>query len=136
MDEEIGVEYCRECYANREYPHEIYDSLVENDWIGLLIPEEYGGQAGDMIEQVILLGALGKYGYDLGIPVAISSFSYGNLIEYGTEEQKQQVIPKLLNGEIRFPIGVSEPDMGSDAANLQTRAERDGDHYVVNGEKM
>jgi len=60
MDEKIGVEYCRECYANREYPHRIYDGVVENDWIGLLVPEEYGGQGGDMIEQVILLEALGK----------------------------------------------------------------------------
>lgn len=136
MDEKIGVEYCRECYANREYPHRIYDGVVENDWIGLLVPEEYGGQGGDMIEQVILLEALGKYGYDLGIPVAISSFSYGNLVEYGTEEQKQRFIPKLLDGEVRFSIGVSESGTGSDAASLQTRAERDGDHYVVNGEKM
>ncbi len=53
MDEKIGVEYCRKCYANREYPHRIYDGVVENDWIGLLVPEEYGGQGGDMIEQVM-----------------------------------------------------------------------------------
>jgi len=94
MDEKIGVEYCRECYANREYPHRIYDGVVENDWIGLLVPEEYGGQGGDMIEQVILLEALGN-GYDLGIPVAISSFHIRNPIEYGTEEQKQRFIPEV-----------------------------------------
>ena len=136
MDETIGVEYCRECYENREYPHEIYDGVVENDWIGILIPEEYGGQGGNMVEQTILLEALGKYGYDIGLPVAISAFTYGNLLKWGTESQKERFIPRLLDGEIRFSIGVSEPDTGSDAASLKTRAERDGDNYVINGEKM
>lgn len=136
MDEEIGVDYCRECYENREYPHHIYDGVVENGWLGLLIPEEYGGQGGRMIEQVLLLEALGKYGYDLGLPVAITAFTYDNLLKHGTEAQKERFIPRLLDGEIRFSIGVSEPETGSDAASLQTRAEREGDHYVVNGEKM
>lgn len=136
MDLEIGIEYCRDRYENREYPHKIYDGVVENEWIGLLVPEEYGGQGGRMIEQIVMLEALGKYGYDLGIPVAISAFTYGNLLEYGSQEQKERFIPKLLDGEVRFSIGVSEPDTGSDAASVQTRAERDGDEYVINGEKM
>lgn len=136
MDEEIGVEYCRNCYENREYPHRIYDGVVENDWIGLLVPEEYGGQGGDMIEQVIMLEALGKYGYDLGVPVAISSFTYGNLLKHGTDNQIERFIPRLLEGEVRFSIGVSEPETGSDAASVQTQAVREGNYYLVNGEKM
>lgn len=135
IEEEIGVEYCRERYLNREYPHELYDALVENGWVGLTVPEAYGGQGGDQVEQAVLLEALGSYGYDFGVPVLTSTTVAENVLQFGTDEQKERFIPQLLDGDIRFSVGVTEPGTGSDAASLETRAERDGESYVVTGEK-
>ena len=136
VDEAIGEDYLRECYRNREYPHRLYDGLVENDWIGLQVPEEYGGQGGSHVEQAILLEAVAKYGYDFGAAVAVTTFTAFNILENGTEEQIERFISPMLAGDRHFSIGVSEPDTGSDAASVSTRAVRDGDEYVVNGEKM
>lgn len=136
MREEIGIEYCRQCYQERTYPHELYDALVENGWIGLTVPEEYGGQGGDQVEQAVLLEALGMYGYDFGIPALTSAAGVENVLAFGTDEQIERFVPAILDGDIRFTVGVTEPDTGSDAASLRTRAESDGDGtYVVTGEK-
>lgn len=136
MREEIGLEYCRERYEGREYPHELYDALLERGWFGLTIPEEFGGHNGSQLEQAILLEALGKYGYDFGLPVVTSSTVAENILEFGTDEQKERFLPDLLNGELRFSIGVTEPETGSNAAGLQTTAIREGETYLVDGEKM
>lgn len=135
MDEEIGVEYCRERYRNREYPHELYDALVDNGWLGLTLPEEFGGGGGTQLERAVLLEALGKFGYDFGIPVVTSSTVAENVVEFGTAEQRERFLPRLLDGELRFSVGVTESATGSDAASLQTVAERNGGAYVVTGEK-
>lgn len=135
MREEVGLEYCRERYEGREYPHELYDALLERGWFGLTIPEEFGGRDGSQLEQAILLEALGKYGYDFGLPVVTSSTVAENILEFGTDEQKERFLPDLLNGELRFSIGVTEPETGSNAAGLQTTAVREGETYLVDGEK-
>lgn len=135
MDDEFGVEYCRERYRNREYPHELYDALLDNGWVGLTVPSEFGGQGASQVEQAVLLEALGKYGYDFGIPVLTSTTVAENVVEYGDDDLRERFVPSLLDGDVRFSVGVTEPDSGSDAAGLATRAVRDGDVYVVTGEK-
>ncbi len=133
--DEIGIEYCRERYRGGEYPHELYDALLDRGWFGLTIPEEFGGQGGSQLEQAILLEALGKYGYDFGIPVVTSTTVAENVLQFGTDEQRDRFISAFLDGELRFSVGVTEPETGSDAASLQTSAVRDGKSYVVTGEK-
>ena len=135
MAEEIGLEYCRRCYREGTYPHELYDALAENGWIGLTVPEEYGGQGGDQVEQAVLFEALGTYGYDFGIPALTTATVLENLFAFGTDEQIERLVPAALDGDVRFTIGVTEPNTGSHAASLETRAERDGNAYVVTGEK-
>ncbi|MFT4947529.1 MAG: alkylation response protein AidB-like acyl-CoA dehydrogenase, partial [Natronomonas sp.] len=94
------------------------------------------GQGGDQVEQAVLLEALGMYGYDFGIPALTSAAGVENVLAFGTDEQIERFVPAILDGDIRFSVGVTEPDTGSDAASLQTRAENDGDGtYVVTGEK-
>jgi len=132
---EIGIEYCRECYSSREYPHALYDGLVERGWVGLTVPGEHGGQGRTQVEQAVLLEALGTYGYDFGVPALTSATVIENVVEFGTDEQAERYVPRLLGGDVRFSIGLTEPDAGSDAAGLETRAERDGDVYTVTGEK-
>lgn len=135
IENEVGIDYCRECYQNRKYPHELYNKAVNNDWVGLTVPERYGGQNGDQVEQMVLFEALGKYGYDFGIPFVTSATVVENLIKFGTNEQIERFVPSLLDGDLRFTVGVTEPNTGSDAASLATRAEQDGETYVINGEK-
>lgn len=136
MAEEIGVEYCRERYQNRAYPHALYDAVVENGWIGTAIPTEYGGQGGDQVELAVLLEALGTYGYDFSMPVLTTATVSDLVLEFGTEEQKERFLPSVIDGERRFSIGVTEPETGSDAASIQTRADRIEDGYRVDGEKI
>lgn len=131
----MGIGYCRRCYRNREYPYELYDALVDRGWVGLTVPESHGGAGGSQLEQMILLEALGTYGYDFGIPIVTSTTVVENVLAEGTDAQVDQYVPSLLGGEIRFTVGVTEPVTGSDAASLQTRAVRDGDEYIVCGEK-
>ena len=135
IQEEIGIEYCRDRYENGSYPHELYDALLEKGWFGLTVPTEFGGFGGTQLEQAILLEAVGQYGYDFGIPLITSTTVVENVLTYGTAEQRERFVPEFLDGEIRFSVGVTEPETGSDAASLQTRAVRDGDTYVVNGGK-
>lgn len=135
MREEIGVEYCRERYREREYPHAIYDGLVERGWLATVLPAALGGRGGDHVEQAVLLEALGRYGYDFGVPALVSMSGLEVLLEFGTSSQLDRWLEPWLAGEVRFTIGITEPDAGSDAASLATRAERDGDAYVLEGTK-
>jgi alkylation response protein AidB-like acyl-CoA dehydrogenase len=135
MREEIGIEYCRRKYRNEEYPEELYDALLDRGWFALTIPEAFGGRGGTQLEQAVLLEAVGKYGYDFGLPVVTSTTVAENVLEFGTDEQRERFLPKLLDGEMRFSIGVTEPETGSNAAGLQTEAIREDGRYVVNGEK-
>lgn len=136
MAEDIGVEYCRERYQNRAYPHALYDAVVENGWIGTAIPEAYGGQGGDQVELAVLLEALGTYGYDFSMPVLTTATVCDLVLEFGTDDQKERFLPNVVAGDRRFSIGVTESETGSDAASIQTRAEPTDAGYVVTGEKI
>lgn len=117
-------------------PDDILQEMKDLGLFGLSIPEEYGGLGLTMEEEVLAAFEIGKtspafrsiFGTNNGIG------SQGLLID-GTEEQKQKYLPKLATGEIISSFCLTEPDAGSDAASLKTRAERDGDHYVLNGTK-
>jgi len=117
-------------------PDEIRAAFAEIGLFGLSIPEEYGGLGLDLAEEVELVIELGwtspafrsMFGTNVGIG------SQGILID-GTEEQKQNYLPKLASGEMVASFALTEPDAGSDAASVRTRADLQGDHYVVNGTK-
>jgi butyryl-CoA dehydrogenase len=135
VDEALDVEYCRACYRNRAYPHELYDRLVEAGLIGTVVPEADGGRGRDHVEAVLLMEALGRYGYDFAVPALTTATVLNTLYAVGSASLRERFVPRALDGEGRFTVGVTEPDSGSNAAGLDTRAERDGDEYVVTGEK-
>jgi alkylation response protein AidB-like acyl-CoA dehydrogenase len=115
----------------------IIPKMGEIGFFGLTIPEEYGGIGGDYITYCIGMEELGRADSAVRGIVSVSMGLVGKVIlSHGTEEQKQQWLPGIAAGTKLGCFGLTEPDTGSDAANLSTRAVRDGDDYVVNGSKM
>src|SRR5262245_29333715 len=115
----------------------IVAKLGQIGFFGLTIPEQYGGLGGDYITYCIGMEELGRADSAVRGIVTVSMGLVGKVIlSHGTEEQKHQWLPRIANGELLACFGLTEPDTGSDAGNLKTRAVRDGDHYVLNGQKM
>jgi 3-oxocholest-4-en-26-oyl-CoA dehydrogenase alpha subunit len=117
---------------------DLYKRLVrqmgQDGWLGIGWPTEYGGQNRSMMEQLIFTDEASVAGAP--VPFLTINTVGPTLMSWGTEEQKQEFLPKILRGELHFSIGYSEPGAGTDLASLTTRAVRDGDEYVVNGQKM
>ena len=115
-------------------PHirELFRKLGEKGWLGMSWPKEYGGQGGDRIDQYIVEEEFARVGMNVGG----GGTGAPAILAAGTEEQKQYFIPRLIKGEVMFAQGYSEPSGGADLASLQCRAVKDGDFYVINGEKI
>jgi alkylation response protein AidB-like acyl-CoA dehydrogenase len=112
-------------------------ALHEKRWVGFSWPKDVGGGGGGLIEQMILKEEVGKARAPmLGLSYMGLAWVGPSIIQYGTEEQKQRFVPPILRAEEQWCTGYSEPGAGSDLASLQCRAERDGDHYVINGQKV
>jgi len=113
---------------------EVIKQLGTDGWLGIGWPKEYGGQGRTMMEQLIFSDETTIASVPL--PLLTINTVGPTIMEYGTEEQKNEFLPKILTGDMHFAIGYSEPDAGTDLASLTTRAERDGDEFVINGSKM
>jgi len=115
-------------------PHldEFFRKIAERGWLGISFPREYGGQGGDRISQYIVEEEFAR----VNIAVGLAGSGAPAVLAAGTEEQKRHFIPRLISGEYSFALGFTEPQAGADLASLQCRAVRDGDHYVINGQKM
>jgi alkylation response protein AidB-like acyl-CoA dehydrogenase len=103
-------------------------------WLGIGWPREFGGQARSPIEQYVFFDEVQRSGFP--IPFLTLCTVGPTLMKYGTEEQKAKFLPAILRGECHFAIGYTEPEAGTDLASLKTTAVREGDHYVVNGQKV
>ncbi len=111
---------------------EMYRKIGEKGWIGMSWPKEYGGQSGSRIDQYIVEEEFAR----IGITVGGAGSGAPAILAAGTEEQKKYFLPGLIRGEIIFALGFTEPQAGADLAGLQCRAVRDGDDFVINGQKM
>ncbi len=118
------------------YSPEFTKKVAQRGWIGLTWPKEYGGQGRSNIDRFILTEEMLRY----GAPAACHWFADrqigSSIIAFGTEEQKKEILPRILRGEAYVGLGMSEPEAGSDLASLQTRATEDGDDYIIDGQKM
>ncbi len=113
---------------------EVVAMLGRDGWLGIGWPTEYGGQGRSIEEQYVFFDEVQRAG--LPFPFVTVNTVGPTLMEYGTEEQKQAYLPGILRGDIVFAIGYTEPDAGTDLASLKTRAVRDGDELVVDGQKI
>ena len=115
----------------------IIPRMGEIGFFGLTIPEEYGGLGGDFVTYCLGMEELGRADSSVRGIVSVSTGLVGkSILSHGTEEQKQQWLPGIAAGTTVGCFGLTEPDTGSDAGSLKTRAVRDGDDYVINGSKM
>ncbi|MDO9526648.1 MAG: acyl-CoA dehydrogenase family protein [Gemmobacter sp.] len=136
MENEVGREYTREKEDAREFPEEAYRKVAELGWLGILVAEEDGGLELDPVMYAIFVETISKFSLDFTACFITSMFTLQNIATNGTPEQKAKYIPGFLTGDLRFSISISEPEAGSDAAAVRTKAVRDGDDWVINGNKI
>jgi alkylation response protein AidB-like acyl-CoA dehydrogenase len=118
------------------FPREVHKKLAELGVMGLTIPEAYGGLGRDIVATMIVIEELSRRSLAVSIPYIMAACYGGmNIEECGTEEQKRELLPKIVSGEMLFAYGLTEPDAGADLASVKTRAERDGDTLRINGAK-
>ena len=123
-----------ESHAVGEAPRRIWKQMCADGWAGIGWPKEYGGQGRSAIEQFIFFDESMRAGAP--VPMLTLNSVGPTIMAFGTDEQKADYLPRILAGDIHFCIGYSEPGAGTDLASLKTRAVRDGESYVINGQKM
>ncbi len=114
--------------------HQAIQKLGRDGWLGIGWPKEYGGQARGPIEQFIFFDETQRAGFP--VPILTLNTVGPTILKFGTEEQRQKYASKILEGKCHFSIGYTEPGSGTDLASLKTTAVRDGDEYVINGQKI
>jgi alkylation response protein AidB-like acyl-CoA dehydrogenase len=120
-----------------EYPMQLAKKMGEYGLLGLNMPQEYGGLGLDLMGSVIVGEEIAKASLSAGFILGVQNGLAGNVLaKFGSEEQKKKYLPRLVKGEIICAYGLTEPNAGSDAAALATKATRDGDSYIINGSKM
>ena len=136
MDRIATPDYVRRLDREEAYPYELYEAWVEAGLLRLPFPEEYGGLSGSVIDMVIIAEELARKSADFYMAFAGSTFCGLNLLRKASDEQKRHWLPRLLSGEVRMAISISEPEAGSDVGAMRTTARRAGDHFVINGQKL
>jgi len=128
--------YWRETDANRRYPTEFVQALTDAGWLAALIPEEYGGSGLGLADASAILEEINRSGGQ-SAPAHAQMYVMGTLLRHGNDTQKQAYLPRIASGELRLQaFGVTEPDAGSETTRIKTFARKDGDRYVIDGQKV
>ena len=130
--------YWSRCEEEHRFPQEAYDDLAAGGWFGLAVPEEYGGGGQGLLELAVANETLCASGGTAGSFFYITTPGFGGMTitRHGTEEQRQRILPGLATGELQFCLALTEPDAGSNALEISTAARRDGDEFVIRGQKV
>ncbi len=122
--------------VSEEYPHDIYEAFRDVGLLGLTIPEAYGGSGSGVLSLALAVEEVAKYCCASGLVLLLSALPTQPIVFGGSEDQKNQWLEQVATGAAKAAFCLTEPNSGSDASALETRAVRDGDDYVLNGEKM
>jgi alkylation response protein AidB-like acyl-CoA dehydrogenase len=136
VQKHASPEYVRQHDRERTYPEELYQACAEAGLIGLPFPEEFGGAGGSLLDMTIAAEEIARVSADLVMAYTGNIFCGLNLLRKASEEQRRYWLPKLVKGEIKISISMSEPDAGSDIGAMRTSAVRDGNQWVINGQKI
>jgi acyl-CoA dehydrogenase len=138
MGQKFPDEYWRDRDARAEFPHEFYAEVARGGWLGVAIPEQYGGSGLGITEAALVMREVAGSGGAMAAASAIhlSIFGVSPLVFHGSEEQKRRFLPEVVSGKLHVAFAVTEPDAGNDITHIKTAARRDGDNYVINGRKV
>jgi acyl-CoA dehydrogenase len=134
----FGDDYWLEKDRNGGFPHDFYAAMAEAGWLGIAMPEAYGGAGLGITEAAVMMQAVAESGaaFSGASALHMNIFGLNPVVVFGTEEQKRRFLPPLIQGREKACFAVTEPNTGLDTTRLKTRAVRDGDHYVVTGQKI
>jgi acyl-CoA dehydrogenase len=134
----FGDDYWLERDNGGGFPHELHAALARDGWLGICIPEAYGGSGLGISEAALMMSTIAESGAGMSGASAIhmNIFGLNPVVVFGSEEQKQRMLPPLIAGREKACFAVTEPNTGLDTTRLRTRAERKGDRYVVHGQKV
>ena len=129
--------YWSRCEDEHRFPSEVWQDLSDGGWVGLCVPEEYGGGGQGMLELAVACETLAASGGTAGTFLYILTPGFGamTLSRHGTEEQKARILPGVASGQTQFCLALTEPDAGSNAVEITTSARRDGDDFLIRGQK-
>lgn len=136
MDRVATPEYVAKVDRERAYPHALFEAWTEAGLFGLPFSEELGGTGGNVLDLALVSEEIGRTSADLVMAYAGALFCGLTLARKGSDEQKKKWIPRLIEGNVKFSISISEPDAGSDVGAIRSTASRDGDEWVLNGRKV
>lgn len=137
LNSHLPFEEIRELDDAREFPHAAYNALADAGYMGLFYPEEYGGMGASHADLTAFVETLGYY--YTGIAQAyMTTVIYGgmHIVNSGSDELKKRIVPQIISGDVKLALAMSEPGTGSDVAGIKTKAVRQGDHYILNGQKV
>ena len=134
--EKFGEDYWLDMDRTNGYPTDFVKELTTSGYLGVLIPEEYGGAGLGVLEASAVMEEICRSGAHAGVCHA-QMYVMGSVLRHGSDEQKKQYLPKIASGEIRMQsFGVTEPTTGTDTTSLKTTARKEGGKYIVNGQKV
>jgi acyl-CoA dehydrogenase len=138
LADRFPLDYWRERDATKTYPEDFLQAMAEAGWLGVVIPEAYGGAGLGISEACLVLHEICAAGAGTtgSSPVHFAMFPPMPVVKYGSEEQKQWLLPGIANGEITLGFSITEPDAGTDTTRISTRAVRDGEDYIISGKKV
>src|SRR5471032_2333764 len=121
-----------------EFPHELHQALARDGWLGIAMPEEFGGAGLGITEAALMLQTISESGagFSGASAVHMNIFGLNPVVVFGTEEQKKRMLPNLIAGKERACFAVTEPNTGLNTTRIRTRAEKKGDKYIVSGQKV
>src|ERR687897_2210930 len=121
---------------DHRFPDELYPKLAALGLMGVCIPDEYGGAGADFLSYILVLEELSRADAGVGVTVAVHTSAVTlPILTFGSEEQRARFVPPLARGELIGAFALTEPESGSDAGSLRTKAEQDGDEWVITGRK-
>jgi acyl-CoA dehydrogenase len=134
----FGDDYWLAREDDGQFPNDFYAALAEAGWLGICIPEAYGGSGLGISQAAIMARTIAESGAGMSgaSAVHINIFGLNPVVVFGTEEQKKRMLPPMAQGRDKTCFAVTEPNTGLNTTQLKTRAERKGDRYVVNGQKV
>ena len=134
----FSPEYWLERDSTGEFPQEFVTEVCKGGWFGIAMPEEYGGSGLGMTEASLMMQTITESGagYTGASSVHLNLFGLHPIVVFGTEEQKQRMLPPMIRGEDNACFGVTEPNAGLDTTSLEVRAEKSGDGYLIHGQKI